>query len=255
MKRRLYKKITLPPLGHPDEVAGILVEAIKEAKVVHFSTEPFHEKTLQVWLPVIHQIGDPVWLGEDGATGRKNETMWIDVSYHPDRQHTFRHSKTPQPLHTDGAYDAASGRYVLFLGKKRAPSGGETLFVDSEAVTLRARETAPALYQRLVNTPVRFGKFDAPGKQTPIVRLDDDEVWINWNYYRVLADGDEDVERLREDFFAFLHAEFVEKDQCLKIIVEHDEGIFFDDAQVLHGRLAYEAAALNDRCIWKCDIR
>ena len=77
---------------------------------------------------------------------------------------------------------------------------------------------------------------------------------INWNYYRVLKDESPEVESVSEAFHTFLQKEIVDGDRCIKIALKNNEGLIFDDRRVLHGRMAFEAEKIRDRCIWKCEI-
>ncbi len=209
---------------------------------------------LAFWREVGEALGKGTDLLEDSVTGapRVAPGSWMDVRFEPDRPDTYRHHKVGQPLHNDGAYAPAGyvQEFGLFYLARQARSGGESLFVAATAVAEHARRQAPQLYEALTNLPVKFGKGGHPGRTTTILSTRDGRLKINWNYFRVLPGQGEAVDRLREDFRAFLEA-MVEQGAVESFRLEEGDVVFFRDTEVLHGRRGFAAEQSGDRLLWK----
>jgi len=212
--------------------------------------------------------GDPLafWRGVGEAVGRSSDVIedsvtglptivpgaWQDVRFEPDRPDTYRHHKVGQPLHSDGAYvpPEFAQEIALFYLARQARSGGESLFVDAASVAGRASAHSPELHRALTSLPVHFGKAGAPGRTTTILSTRDGRLKINWNYFRVLPGQGEAVDRLREDFRAFLEL-MIEDGAVESFRLEEGDAVFFRDEEVLHGRRDFAAEQSGDRLLWK----
>lgn len=250
----MYAQITLSPADKPPHIAARLHEALCASRVVHVTGCPRPDGDTSYWSDVILQFADMAFRGEDGASGRQTRDAWTDVRYDPARAHSFRHSKTAQPPHTDGAYEADSGNVVFFACHAHAPSGGETYFIGADEIARVAEAEAPALFGQLVTLPVRFGKLNTRQRERPVLSRDADGWSIDWNYFRVVTDGQPEVARLRETFHRFLQERFVVTDACTPVRLLAGECLLFHDQRVLHGRRAFDAELQSERLIWKCNL-
>jgi alpha-ketoglutarate-dependent taurine dioxygenase len=207
---------------------------------------------LTFWREAGETLGQSAQLLEDSVTGEEVPAAggWMDVRYEPDRLDTYRHANVGQPLHTDGAYGSILQDIGVFYLERQAQAGGESLFVEADAVANYAAEIDPMLLARLFDTPVRFGKGKTIGRLTPILREHAGKLRLNWNYFRVLPDQGEGVARLREDFRLFLE-DMVEHGPVAAFRLDAGDAMIFRDDQVLHGRKGYAAKASGDRLLWK----
>jgi alpha-ketoglutarate-dependent taurine dioxygenase len=209
---------------------------------------------LAFWRSVGEALGGGVDLVEDSVTGKPRLApgAWMDVRFEPDRADTYRHHKVGQPLHTDGAYSPWEYHleFGLFYLARQARSGGESLFIDAGAVAERVARLAPGLHEALTGLPVQFGKHGVPGRTSTILYARDGRQKVNWNYFRVLPGQGEAVDRLREDFRAFLEA-MVDDGAVASFRLEEGDAVFFRDAEVLHGRRDFAAEKSGDRLLWK----
>jgi alpha-ketoglutarate-dependent taurine dioxygenase len=247
--------LELPLLNDIRCVSRDISAELSRAKVVHFHGQPFSDSSLQTWEEIAAGIGDVMRNGEDSATGLPNGDRWIDVRYLPDKQYTFRHSSTAQPLHTDDAYKPLkeSATYVLFLVEKSAPDGGETYFVDAAELAAYVREKNPGLLEQLLTLPVTFAKH-IEGKTSPVLKVVDGEWEVTWNYYNVDPSSSADVLTLREEFQALLCSPETYKRLSYGFRLGTSEGVVWHDRKVLHGRTAFSASHAGERIIWKCNI-
>jgi len=250
----MYSKLNLSQNDTPRQIAVRLDEALRTATIVHVTGCRGENGDTIDWSEIILRFADMTFRGEDGASGVQTRDAWTDIRFDPARAHSFRHSNTAQPLHTDGAYEAESGNVVFFSCRTHAPAGGETHFVAADEIARVAKSEAPEMYDQLVNLPVRFGKLNTMQRERPILVKDDTGWSIDWNYYRVVTDGAPSVQRLRESFHAFLQERFVDSGACHAVRLLAGECLLFHDQRVLHGRRAFTAHRLSERLIWKCNI-
>jgi alpha-ketoglutarate-dependent taurine dioxygenase len=242
-----------PPtdLARPKELAAQLGAALRQHSLVRIQGPRFDPETREQWNDVARALGQPCFDGEDGVSGSQNGEMWSDVSYHPDRQHTFRHSCTAQPLHTDGAYLAEPADVIIFICERNAVSGGATIFVSAETIAQEAKEKDPELYDALFTLHLPYGKAGQRGRSAPVLTQHADGLYVNWNYYRVLKDESQRVHDFSERFRDFLRNEIVARNLIEPVTLSPGEALLFQDQRVLHGRTAFTP---SPRCMWKCSV-
>jgi alpha-ketoglutarate-dependent taurine dioxygenase len=210
------------------------------------------EAPLTFWLRTGEALGRRTNRLEDSVSGEAVEIDggWMDVRFDPDRLDTYRHSNVAQPLHTDGAYRPYAQNIGLFFLERQAEAGGESLFLDAQAVVDWLSREDPELLSRLISTDVAFGKGRGPQVATPILYRKDGRLKVNWNWFRVLPDQGEAIDSLREAFRHVLER-LVDEGVATAIRLHAGDAIFFRDDEVLHGRKAYAAEASGDRLLWK----
>jgi len=99
-------------------------------KVVHLTAVPAAIDLFKFYETLNQSLGNLIRKGEDleHQSGFTND-QWLDVRYEPSLAHTFRHSNTRQPFHTDGAYITDFEFNVVFLFcTEQSESGGATIF-------------------------------------------------------------------------------------------------------------------------------
>lgn len=242
-------KVEAADLARPAELAARLTAALREAHCVPVSGPLPSEAVRAQWDRVVAAIGTPLSDGEDGASGVKDGSIWLDVRYDPQRQYTFRHSCTAQPLHTDGAYNLVPADVIIFLCEENVARGGDTTLIDALSFACTAQRKDPGLYRDLFTIPVPYGKAGLRGRSATVLEQREEGLYVNWNYYRVLKDGDEPVRGLAERLHAFLQHELAELVTPIKLMP--GDGLLLADRRVLHGRPAFPA---GPRCLWKCAL-
>ena len=237
-----------------DALRALVRAEVADTRVLRLRGAKPDGEPLAFWSGVGEAVGPSSDTIEDSVTGELKMApgAWMDVRFEPDRADSYRHHKVGQPLHSDGAY--VPREYVreiaLFYLERQARAGGESLFVDAATVAEHARAEAPQLYEALTTLPVRFGKAGAPGRTTPILVTRDGRLKINWNYFRVLPGQGEAVDRLREDFRAFLDR-LIDAGAVQSFRLDEGDAVFFRDEEVLHGRRDFAAEQSGDRLLWK----
>lgn len=239
-----------PPQAHGERIRN----ALARADIVHVAARPPVSDARAHWDAIVRYVGERKPLDEDAVTFERTGRTWLDVRFDPQRQHTFRHSCTAQPLHTDGAYDRDPADVIFFFCERQAPASGETLFLHGiELVSLLERED-PKLLEQLRARPVTFTKGDGGRKEATVIADDAEGPVLCWNYYRADARDREERGRI-ERFRSFLEERVVAAGRALPIRLEPGEAVFFHDARTLHGRRAFEATRLGDRLLWKGGLR
>lgn len=211
----------------------------KQFKVVHVlkneSLNPdnyFRELAQACGIPLIYE--------EDPITGIIDINKWTEIKYEADKSNdTYKSSNKSQPLHTDYGYFSFEIYAAFFYCVTQAEFGGATTFIDVDELVKILKSVNPSLLNQLQQDKIHFGRADNPIARNSDYILQQDELgWkINWNYYRALSDKEN--QSLTEDFKDFLDT-YVEKSGELKELkLQPDEGVFFQDRRVLHGRNSF----------------
>ena len=189
--------------------------------------------------------------GKAGSLVRRNEDHkngdvvghndeWIDIVFEEDKKReSFRFSDSHQPLHTDGAYVDHQLDLSFLCCIQQAEIGGDTIFVDADDVLYILKKYEGDLLSRLCSLDVLFDKGEQQSKRSKIISLVEDEVTLNWNYYRVSKSNTEEVVQLCEAFHLFLEQKIVRAGVCKPIKISKGDAVFFFDQKVLHGRNSF----------------
>ena len=235
-----------------------LATALQEFAVVSMRpTAPLGELR-SFYDALIEATGEPITIGEDfRAGGAPTGERWLEIRYDADipDMAAFRHSKNAQPLHTDESYIADPADVMFFYCLAAAPSGGETIFLSSEALLQKLEQRNPDLLDALRSTDVTYRK--ATNERTrPIVAIDaDGQASFNFNYFCVDRDQSSERVELNEAFHTFLQSEVVGTPLLHEVGLQPGEAVAWWDHLVLHGRNSFEATRTNDRFIWKAGLR
>jgi Taurine catabolism dioxygenase TauD, TfdA family len=135
----IVSNLEFPDLTDAEQAASALRQALAKAELVRVKPSSFRASTLTQWQKVLSYLG-VLASGEDSVSGMPDDSTWVDVRYDPALAHTFRHSATAQPLHTDSAYSDEADDLVLFLCEHQAMSGGETIFVLADTIDACAQQ-------------------------------------------------------------------------------------------------------------------
>ncbi|RZJ70844.1 TauD/TfdA family dioxygenase [Flavobacterium sp.] len=202
-------------------------------------------------------IGKPVALAEDVTLGdrdnQRSGQIWMEVRYDPSFQDAYRHSANAQPLHTDGSYIPDFPSSTILICKANAGQGGETTFIDSLDVLEALRSEQPELLDFLLTTKIphaRSGDF----RNDEVIRLEGNDVFVNWNYYCVDKTISDDLREKVEKFQDFLLHSPLIKEKTIGVKLVPGDAVYWKDNYVLHGRNSFVANETSERFIWKCAI-
>lgn len=253
-------QLSLRPNSAAAEAAQALRTALAGAKVVYLTG-------LATWLPatgwaayyeaLTEATGQCLHLDEDFAQGSaRTGHKWIEVRYDaaiPDDA-AYRFSKNAQPLHTDESYLSQPAEVMFMHCMVQAPAGGETTFVDADALWEQLLEHDPMLATRLLDQPVRFAKA-GDARCLPIIARTPAGLRLNWNYHCVDPAESPAIHAMAHDFRQFLLTYLTDSPAELALLLAPGEAVAWWDDRVLHGRRAFRAEATNDRFLLKSGFR
>ena len=219
--------------------------------VVHLNRVPHEIDLLTFYTKLTDNLGRII-MADEGADGERNFQRWTNVEFIKEQQHTFRHSATRQPLHTDNAYISFEQNVVFFYCVRPAPVGGATTFIDGQNVVGLLETYEPKLFDELSLREVVFGKGESGQRVRKIIEYDERGISLNWNYFRVdRANNRAATIEMCERFHQFCEHKLVEGGLLTPIKLEAGECVIFHDERVLHGRNSF----FGDRCPMKGGIQ
>ncbi len=202
-------------------------------------------------------LGTPIPLAEDVEIGgRENQRtggIWMEVRYDPKHPDAYRHSPNAQPLHTDGSYVPSFPNATLMCCVASAGKGGETTFISSEDIVVALQTNNPELLRALSSRRIRHAR-SGDERTELIIDLSQSPVEVNWNYYCLAPDLNEDDRSICEAFFEFLQTDPMVKERTIAVKLMPGDAITWKDRQLLHGRNGFEATMESERFLWKCAI-
>ncbi len=221
---------------------------LTEYKVVHLKNVPPDTDLMNFYTNFIQSSGQLIRRGEDFKDKKFVPDQWLDVRYDPNQANTYRHSNTPQPLHTDGAYIVDFDFEIVFLFcTQRATHGGATTFIDANFLYELLKLYNPDLLELLKKEVVAFSKGTFGAKNSKIIDRDEKGFLINWNQYRISESNSPEVKEMANRFRNFLQDRVWASGLLTPVLLEKGEAVFFHDQRVLHARNAF----FGDRCLIK----
>jgi len=189
---------------------------------------------------LVDKLGEVVNVDEDIKTGNaKSHERWTDIRYDKDKDFTFRHANSRQPLHTDAAYVNFDLEVNFFFCVENAEIGGATTFIDSDDLCYILGKYEPALFEKLKTLEVSFGKGEDQNKKSRIIDTDKRGVKLNWNYFRVTPDNPKEVLEMCEEFHKVLENKIVGGGLLTAVYLKPGEAALFQDDRILHGRNSF----------------
>lgn len=217
-----------------------LKDTVRGYKVVHLHRIPQRLEPLLFYTELVDSIGAAVNIEENILTGNLTGERWTEVKYIRDKDYTFRHSNTRQPLHTDAAYSNTEFDVNILVTIKRAEIGGATVFIDGAYLNKILKKYRPGLFEKLIANEVIFHKGDEGIKMRKVVELlQHNEYRLNWNYYRVSDENQGHIKELCDDFHNTLENYIVSAGLLTQVTLQKGECLLFQDSQVLHGRNSF----------------
>ena len=242
------------------EAAAQLRAALGTAKVVHLqglaAARPAAEWPA-FYDALTEATGQCLHLDEDYARGSaRTGAKWIEVRYDADipDDAAYRFSKNAQPLHTDESYLSDPAEVMFMHCLVQAPAGGETTFVDADALWNQLRAVNPDLAGRLLDRPIRFAKA-GDARTQPIIARTPAGLRLNWNFHCVDPAETAENHRLAQEFRQFLLEHLSGSPAEIALPLAPGQAVAWWDEQVLHGRRAFRAQVTGDRFLLKSGFR
>ena len=242
---------------------SLCCEKLKDAwadssnKVFVLKSDEVPNNIREYYESIFHFIGNPIPIAEDVNLGdRSNQRsgkLWFEVRYDPKHPDAYRHSSNAQPLHTDGSYIPEFPSSTLLACVANAGEGGETTFIDSKDLIQIMQKEQPVLLNILLNNKVKHTR-SGDTRSDEIIRIEGDDVFVNYNYYCVDKSNRPDILEAIENFQNFLLSSESVKNSTIGVKLNPGDGVFWRDNYCLHGRNSFVANHESERFIWKCAI-
>jgi alpha-ketoglutarate-dependent taurine dioxygenase len=206
---------------------------------------------------VFEYLGTPLPIAEDVNLGsresQRSGKIWMEVRYDPKHPDAYRHSSNAQPLHTDGSYIPDFPTSTLLACVANAGVGGETTFIDSKILLSILQKEKPDLLNYLLKNKVKHTR-SGDTRLDEIIRIEGDDVFVNYNYYCVDKTNSKETIDAIEEFQNYLLISPAVKDATIGVKLTPGDGVFWRDNYCLHGRNSFVANQESERFIWKCAI-
>ncbi len=211
----------------------------------------------QFYQSMAKQLGEIQMSGEDVTLGDRNVQrsgqLWSQVCYDPQFPNAYRHSLNAQPLHTDGSYVENYDCTFMYC-IRNSTVGGETIFIDSQAIIDDLSTADPELLSQLTSEMMVHSRSGQTRKQKVLTALND-SWFVNWNYYCVSTDLNEQQKQLVSRFQHYLLNSPGIKANTIAVKLAPGDAVLFKDDQLLHGRNAFEATEVAQRHLYKCGLQ
>jgi alpha-ketoglutarate-dependent taurine dioxygenase len=203
------------------------------------------------------KIGKPCPLAEDVTAGdrmqQRTGDIWMEVRYDPKHPDAYRHSANAQPLHTDGSYIPTFPNATLMVCVANAGEGGETTFIDGKDVVGTLAVEAPDLLEALTARDIPHAR-SGDKREEKVIDHVGGSPRMNWNYYCVDPEVDQDGRELADRYFEFLQNSPGIREKIIPVKLSPGDAVAWKDQYVLHGRNGFVANHESERFIWKCAI-
>ena len=241
------------------ELADILIKTwvINDNKVFHLTRNIETKNIRDFYEKFGNLIGKYYFLGEDVKLGDRSQQsankIWMEVRYDTKINDAYRHSSSPQPLHTDGSYNPNFPNSTIMCCVSNKASGGETIFLDLRKLVAILKQDDAELLKFLFSEEIlheRSGYFN----KKKILDLEGNKLKINFNYHCVSKKNSEKSLKYVKKFFNFINTSEKIKRNLYAIKLKEGEAIFWKDSEILHGRNGFLPKKSSDRFLWKAAI-
>jgi hypothetical protein len=239
----------------PSSFGRTIREKLAFTKVIHINHVDPKKNLLQFYDRVTEEIGHCCLLGEDAETNLRTGEKWFEVRYDPKVPKSYRHAKVAQPLHTDGSYIKNTPNLTFIFCINQVPEGGETIFLDSHDLITLLEENEPSLLNLLSTTFIKFSKVGDEKTAPVILRENNNEPLLNWNYFCLDPSASPEIKKLSIRFSAFLEQVALKSDKILEVHLQPGDAVVFRDQLLFHGRNSFDAEKPNERYFQKACIK
>jgi alpha-ketoglutarate-dependent taurine dioxygenase len=242
----------------PSDACAAILEAWRSCLVLHIRARGVEAEHARAFYErILPKIGTPHLLAEDVKVGDRNSQrsgeLWMEVRYVPGVDDAYRHSSNAQPLHTDGSYIPSFPNATLMCCVRNAGEGGETTFIDGRELVSALQTEDRALLSLLQTVPMPHER-SGDRRIHPVIRYENGELRLNWNYYCVSPEAPSEALKLREQFFNFLKSSPSVARATVPVKLASGDAVTWKDEAVLHGRNAFKANVASERFLWKCAV-
>ena len=184
-------------------------KTLEKTKVVHFKGLPDMsiEELKTFYKNLTLEVGTFVRRNEDYKTGNlmREKDEWVDIRCIESlKTETFRHSDTLQPLHTDRAYYSDFYFNIsFFFCLEQAKLGGATIFIDGSFLVDIMQKYEPNLLKDIEKHIVIVDKGTQRSRKDKIIKYENNQPLLCWNYYRVSQENTDEVKQMCEKFQNF----------------------------------------------------
>ncbi len=229
----------------------------KECKVFVLKADGKIDDVKSYYESIFKFFGKPYPLAEDVNLGdreiQRSGQIWFEVRYDPKHPDAYRHSSNAQPLHTDGSYIPGFPSSTLLACVANAGEGGETTFIDSKDLFRIMEKEKSELLHFLLNNKVKHTR-SGDTRLDEIIRLEGEEVFVNYNFYCVDKNNSEEILHAIKEFQEFLLTSSSIQQSTIGVKLAPGDSVFWRDNYCLHGRNSFIANQESERFIWKCAI-
>lgn len=252
----MFKTISIDP-NSPNQGCADFLSTWKdrETKVVVLDPTSKLSDVKGFYESLFPQLGTVAPLAEDATINdrslQRTGEAWMEIRYDPKIKNAYRHSSEAQPLHTDGSYIPDFPNSSLLCCVANAGQGGETTFINAVDVVEALQVEDPELLAYLTSNIIPHSRSGDSRYDKVIDKKDG--IWtVNWNYYCVDSNVDEEVREIVERLHTFLKQSSLIQENTLPIKLKPNQAILWKDNEVLHGRNSFLANEESERFIWKC---
>lgn len=254
----MLKVVDLASDATPQDCADAVRAAWTDNKVIHLKGLRPEGDLRAFYGTFFAHVGHAERLAEDARindrSAQRTGEIWFEVRYDPEVPDAYRHSANPQPLHTDGSYIPGFPNCGFLACQAMPAEGGATVFIDSVDLVEILRRKAPDLLDALERTPMPHAR-SGDRRVEPVVRYEDDEPLLNWNFYCVDDAAGSDAQALRARLFEFLASDDDVQDRIQRVKLSPGEAVLWKDDRTLHGRDGFDASTPSERFLWKAAVQ
>ena len=230
---------------------------IENNKVFHLKTDIQTSNIRDFYENIGNMIGSFKMFGEDVHLGdrskQKANKTWMEVRYDSSISNAYRHSSSPQPLHTDGSYIPNFPNASIMCCISNTASGGETIFLDLKKLKEILEQDDPELLEFLLIEDIIHERSGYINKKK-ILYFEDDKLKINFNYFCISKKNSKENLMKVEKFFNYINSSEKIKEKIFDIKLNAGEAVFWKDSEILHGRNGFLPKKDSDRFLWKAAI-
>lgn len=185
---------------------------------------------------------------------QRTQKIWMEVRFDPAIKNAYRHSANAQPLHTDGSYIHNYPNSTLMCCEKNTAEKGETIFIDAEKVAEILKNIDLDLFEKIYDHEL-IHERSGDKKVSPILVKNNQNVWnVNWNYYCISENLNEEDREIKERFQKFLLVNKDIRENLIELKMNKGDALIWKDQEVLHGRNSFLTKESSSRFIWKCAV-
>ena len=182
---------------------------------------------------------------------QRTNSVWMEVRFDPSIKNAYRHSSSPQPLHTDGSYIKKYSNSTLMCCVKNNAKKGETTFVSAFHIIKILKKKNKNLLNDILKYRVVHSRSGDTKKSKILYRSKN--IWkLNWNFFCIKKKQKSKIKKMINEFKLFLDNDLDIKANTLQIKMKAGDALIWKDSEILHGRNGFTANKASDRFIWKC---